>query len=92
MNTTATYKPIDSGFYEEIKLAAAQRKLVRMEYLTDLHEYIRTDALLKRMYTEDDAEFIELASGATVRLDRIVSIDGKLSPDYPGYENFACSL
>ncbi|GAA4411926.1 hypothetical protein GCM10023187_38410 [Nibrella viscosa] len=91
MNTT-TYKPIDPGFYEEIKSAVAQRKLVRMEYLTDLHEYIRADALLKRIYTEDDAEYIELASGATIRLDKIVSIDGKLSPDYPGYENFACSL
>ncbi|GAA4446216.1 hypothetical protein GCM10023189_01090 [Nibrella saemangeumensis] len=92
MNTTAPYKSIEPGFYEEIKAVAAQRKLVRMEYLTDLHEYIRADALLKRMYAEGDAEFIELASGATIRLDSIVSIDGKLSPDYPGYENFACSL
>lgn len=92
MNTTTDYKPIDPGFYEEIKLAAAQRKLVRMEYLTDLHEYIRADALLKRLYIENEAEYVELASGVTIRLDKIVSIAGKLSPDYPGYENFACSL
>lgn len=92
MNTTTAYKLIDPGFYEEIKAAVTQRKLVRMEYLTDLHEYIRADALPKRIYTENGTEYLELASGATIRLDKIVSLAGKLSPDYPGYENFACSL
>ncbi len=65
-------------------------KFVRMEYLTDLGEFIKTDALLKRFFAVDGIEQLELGKGEIISLDRVVSISGKLSPNYPGYANYSC--
>lgn len=88
--TTATYQPIDRAFYALLTAAAEARKFVRLEYLTDLSEFIKADVSLRRLFTEDGVEQLELATGDTIRLDRIVSISGQLSPLFPGYANYSC--
>ncbi|QJD78006.1 hypothetical protein [Spirosoma rhododendri] len=65
-------------------------KFVRIEYLTDLSEFIKTDALLKRHFEQDGAEYLELGHGELVPLNRVISISGKLSPNFPGYTNYSC--
>lgn len=65
-------------------------KFVRIEYLTDLSEFIKTDALLKRHFEKEGIEYIELGQGDIIPLDRVISISGKLSPDFPGYANYSC--
>ena len=65
-------------------------KFVRLEYLTDLNEFIKADLLIKQLVRENDSEWIELATGEAVPLDRVVSISGNLSPRYPGYGNYSC--
>lgn len=65
-------------------------KFVRIEYLTDLSEFIKTDALLKRHFDQDGTEYLELGHGEQIPLDRVVSISGKLSPKFPGYANYSC--
>ncbi len=65
-------------------------KFVRLEYLTDLNEFIKTDVTIKQFIREDGVESLELATGETVPLDRVVSISGNLSPRYPGYSNYSC--
>lgn len=65
-------------------------KFVRIEYLTDLSEFIKTDALLKRHFEKEGIEYIELGQGDIIPLNRVVSLSGKLSPDFPGYANYSC--
>lgn len=65
-------------------------KFVRIEYLTDLSEFIKTDALLKRHVEQGGVEYLELGNGEQIPLDRVVSLSGKLSPNYPGYANYSC--
>ncbi len=65
-------------------------KFIRIEYLTDLNEFIKTDALLKRHVEQGDIEYLELGNGEQIPLDRVVSLSGKLSPNYPGYANYSC--
>ncbi|AUD07544.1 hypothetical protein [Spirosoma pollinicola] len=65
-------------------------KFVRLEYLTDLNEFIKADVTIKQLLTENGVESLELATGDVVPLDRVVSISGKLSPRYPGYGNYSC--
>lgn len=65
-------------------------KFVRLEYLTDLNEFIKADVTIKQLLTENGVESLELAIGDIVPLDRVVSISGKLSPRYPGYGNYSC--
>lgn len=61
-------------------------KFVRIEYLTDISEFIKTDALVKKI----NADTIELGTGEEIYMDRIVRIDGVLSSNFPGYDNYSC--
>lgn len=85
IDTTATLT--DAEFRALIPL----NKYVRLDYFTDLREFIRTDALVKRITTTDGTEQLELATGEQILLDRIIRIDGHLSPNYPGYDDYSCS-
>jgi len=87
METTATVAPTDADFRALIPL----NKYVRLDYFTDIREFIRTDALVKRITTADDTEQLELVTGEQIPLDRIIRIDGHLSPNYPGYDDYSCS-
>ncbi|WP_266369249.1 hypothetical protein [Tellurirhabdus rosea] len=87
------YQPIDRAFYDHIQATAQQKKFVRFEFLTDLHEYYKRDALIKSVETREDGEYLILAAGDEIRLDRVISVGGVMSPHFPGYEStYACSL
>lgn len=79
--------PTDAEFRALIPL----NKFVRLDYFTDLHEFIRTDALVKRIVDQNGVESIELATGEQIPLDRVIRIDGHLAPRYPGYDDYSCS-
>lgn len=76
----------DSDFREAI----IPGKFVRLEYLTELNEFIKADVTIKQLVRQNDVESLELATGEIVPLDRVVSVSGKLSPRYPGYGNYSC--
>jgi hypothetical protein len=78
--------PSDTDF----RAAIIPGKFVRLEYLTDLSEFIKADVMIKQLLHENGAEWLELATGETIPLDRVVSVSGKLSPKYPGYGNYSC--
>jgi len=66
-------------------------KFVRLDYFTDLREFIRTDAMTKAIVPIDGIDHLELATGEQIPLDRVIRIDGHLSPRYPGYDDYSCS-
>ena len=77
-------------FGNDFRTAIIPGKFVRLEYLTDLNEFIKIDVTIKQLVLKDGVEFLELATGAIVPLDRVISVSGKLSPRYPGYANYSC--
>lgn len=88
METNTTAAPLtDADFRALIPL----NKYVRLDYFTDLREFIRTDGLTKRMVTIDGVDHLELATGEQIPLDHLIRIDGHLSPRYPGYDDYSCS-
>lgn len=78
------------AFADTLRDAASRRQFVRLEYLTDLHEFIKADALLRGVVTHNGTDALGLANGEHVPFDRVVSISGQLSPKYPGYGNYSC--
>jgi hypothetical protein len=70
--------------------AIEPRKYVRLEYLTDLSEFIKADVLVLGVRTRDGIDILELADGQQIPLSRVVSIGGRLSPLFPGYANYSC--
>ncbi|MBO0930679.1 hypothetical protein [Fibrella aquatilis] len=74
----------------DFKAAIEPRKYVRLEYLTDLNEFIKADAMVVGINAQNGLETLVLTDGQQIPLDRVVSIDGRLSPLYPGYANYSC--
>ncbi|GAB4019546.1 hypothetical protein [Spirosoma koreense] len=72
------------------RAAIVPGKFVRLEYLTDLNEFIKTDVTIRQLVHENGAERLELANGDVIPLDRVISVSGRLSPRYPGYGNYSC--
>ncbi|QHV99078.1 hypothetical protein [Spirosoma endbachense] len=72
------------------RAAIVPGKFVRIEYLTDLSEFIKADVTIKQLVFQDGTEWLELATGDIIPLDRVVSVSGHLSPRYPGYGNYSC--
>lgn len=83
---TSDFIPSETDF----RAAIIPGKFVRLEYLTDLSEFIKADVIIKQLLHENGADWLELATGETIPLDRVVSVSGKLSPNYPGYGNYSC--
>lgn len=81
----------ESTFWNALAQAASQRQFVRLEYLTDLNEFIKADVALKQIIPQEEGiDVLELASGDTIPLNRVVSISGQWSPLFPGYANYSC--
>ena len=74
----------------DFRAAIEPRKFVRIEYLTDLNEFIKTDAMVLSVSHRIDFDTLDLADGQHIPLDRVISIAGRLSPRYPGYANYSC--
>lgn len=89
METTTNHfaTPTDVEFRALIPL----NKFVRLHYFTDLREFIKTDVLTKAVVIVDGVDHLELATGEQIPLDRVIRIDGHLSPKYPGYDDYSCA-
>ncbi len=74
----------------DFKAAIEPRKFVRLEYLTDLNEFIKTDALVLGVGHQNGYDTLDLADGQHLPLNRVISIAGRLSPLFPGYANYSC--
>ncbi len=66
-----------------------QRKSVRIQYFTDINEFITTTAILKKIYESAGAEHLLLSSGEEIPLSKIVRVEDTPAPGYDK-DYFAC--
>jgi Rho-binding antiterminator len=87
------YKLVDSGFRREVQKLAQEKQFVDIDYISDLKELLPKRAMIHEMFSRDEAEFIKLGSGEEIRLDKLVRINGKVSPGYSDYDfGNSCAL
>jgi len=84
-----SYQPIDCNFYDILEALATRKKYVRIQYFSALQEFLTTDAIIKDFYIKKGFEFMVLSSGLRIRLDRLVSVDGKFVPG-KGFDGISC--
>jgi Rho-binding antiterminator len=84
------YKPVDKAFYSILQEMAVRRKFCRVQYFTSIHEFITERAVIKALISEGEEEYLELATGEKIRIDRIYSIDENFAPGYENYHEFSC--
>ncbi len=86
-----TYKPISREYYSTLQTMVQEQEYLRVQYYTDINEFISTRALLKGIVKKDDVEYLQFANGEAVRLDRLVRVGSHAAPGYDeGY--FKCDL
>ena len=89
MNTI--YSGIHPDFYNEIEKVINQRTYTKIRYFSEIREYLSVTSLIKEIILKEEEGFALLANGTEIRLDRIISIDQVVSPDYPDYAlDFSC--
>lgn len=84
-----SYQPIDCNFYDVLEALATKRKYVRIQYFSTIREFQTTDAIISDFYIRDGFEYMVLSTGAEIRLDRLISADGKFVPG-KGFDGISC--
>jgi Rho-binding antiterminator len=86
-----TYQTIDPAFYDTLQALVAKRAGVRLQFYSDIGEFITLHTTLKELVRKDEAEYLVLTTGEEVRLDRVVRVDDIPAPGY-NEEFFKCDL
>ncbi|MEL6968606.1 MAG: Rho-binding antiterminator [Bacteroidota bacterium] len=75
-----TYIPINCSYYDELEAAATQRRTVTIVYRDKQEQEQKVATRITDLFARNKEEFMVLENGLEFRLDRLVSIDGKMPP------------
>lgn len=77
MGKEKEYDPIDCMFYDELEARATRRKPSRLHFRDGSEEKTLEGVVIEDMYTKDGVEYLRLKSDKVIRLDNLLSVDGK---------------
>ncbi len=72
------YQPISCHFYDELELLAIRQKNCSIVYLDETGNQLERLGIIIDFKIIDAAEYMLLKDGERIRLDRLVSVDGKV--------------
>jgi Rho-binding antiterminator len=84
------YLPINCGFHDILLEKATLKIYCKIQYFSEIDEFITLNAVIKDIYTKNKEEFMLLATGEIIRLDKIVSVNEFISPQYTDIQDFTC--
>jgi Rho-binding antiterminator len=71
------YQLVSCSFYDELEALATLRRICTIFYRTETDEEIRVEGRIVDLYSVNKIEFMKLQDGTEIRLDRLISVDGK---------------
>lgn len=71
------YQPISCNFYDELEALATLRSLCIIEYHDKNANKHKAEGVIKDLYIRDKAEYLLLNTGFEIRLDQLISVNGK---------------
>lgn len=83
MSKDRPYQPISCDFHDHLEATATRRTTARIVYLDADGHAREVDASIEDLGSRDGEEYMRLRSGVSIRLDRIVSVDGVRLSDQP---------
>lgn len=72
------YQPINCHFYDELELLAIRQKNCLIVYKEEGGNQVEKYGIITDFKIIDSAEYMLLKDGGKIRLDWLVSVDGKL--------------
>ncbi len=71
------YILISCDFHDRLEAWATLRQTCHILYRDVAHELIEVKGLIVDVYAADKADFLKLDNGTVIRLDKILSVNGK---------------
>ncbi len=71
------YHPIDCNYYDELVLLVMQKKECEIVYRNSAEEQVHVITKIADVFTKEKAEYLKLEDGQLIRLDHLISADGK---------------
>ena len=75
------YEPIDCSDHDKLEALATLRQIARISYRGADGATEQVEDLIKDVYARDGVEYLRTAGGRELRLDALVSVDGKRRVD-----------
>lgn len=76
--TEKVYAPIDCNFYDELEAFATKGETVNIIYTNEIGVHLKTAGIIHNIFTREKSEYIELGHGNLIRLDKLISVNGKM--------------
>ncbi len=69
------YKPIGCQYYDVLELNSSRKTVCTIAYF-ETEKTVRTvESTIEDIFTKDKVEFLKLADGTEIRLDKILSVN-----------------
>ena len=82
MKKERPYKPISCSFHDELEAIAVKQKHVEINFLDPNEMQQTVKSQIKDLISKNGIEFMLLKDNTLVRLDWIISVDGKEMASY----------
>lgn len=71
------YIPVSCDFHDELEALATLRQVCQIVYRNAADEVIEVQDRIVDVYAANQADFLKLHNGTEIRLDRLISVNGK---------------
>lgn len=71
------YLLVSCDFHDQLEAWATLRQTCHIIYRDAAHELIEVQGRIVDVYAADKADFLKLDNGMIIRLDKIISVNGK---------------
>ena len=82
-----SYLPVSCDFHDELLLLATKKETVKIVVFNKEETLDSLEGVIKDVYTSNKEEFVQIGEHPPVRLDRIITYNGKPGPDFDDYES-----
>lgn len=83
-------KNAQETWHSTIVAAAKAKRYVKVQYFSDIHEFLTLTAVVKDMIEGREEEILVLASGEEIPLKNIVRLNDQVAPRYKDNMDFTC--
>jgi Rho-binding antiterminator len=81
---------IENDFHKHLEETAANRQYVRVHYYSDLQELLRTTQVVKNIAERNGEEYLMLANGEEIPLNKLVRVGNRLAPGHDTDDAYSC--
>lgn len=85
----AKYTPVDPDFYDIIKNEADQETDLKIHYFDQQDQLYSAQGVIENVVKQVAIEWLQLKNGEKIRLDYIITLNGKPGPAFDQYDSYA---